>query len=394
MTVYLDNNATTRLDPRAFEAMRGPLTTDYGNPASLHTFGSRQAALIEDARAIVAHALGGEPDSLIFTSGGTESINAALRGALAAQPDRRRLVLTTVEHHAALEPAAELERCGVEVIRTPVDAHGLPRLEALEAAINAQTALVSVIVTNNETGVITPVREIAALAAAKGAAVHLDAVNAFGRLPLAVEADEGAAFSLDAAALGVDFVSVSAHKAHGPKGVGALLAQKGAAWRPLILGGPQERARRGGTSNTPGIAGFAAAVNTMRAEGAADRRRIRRLRDALERGLCERFPEMRVIGAAAPRVAHTLCVCFPGIDAEPMLILLSEAGVCASSGSACSSGSIEASHVLRAMGVAEDVAKGQLRFSFGRFNREEDVARVLEVMPDVVGKAAMISRGW
>lgn len=393
MTVYLDNNATTQLDPRAFDAMRGPLTSDYGNPASLHTFGSRQAALIEEARGVVAAALGGEPEDLVFTSGGTESINTALRGVMAARPDRRRLVLTTVEHHAALEPAAELERCGVEVIRTPVDENGLPRLEALEAAINEQTALVSVIVTNNETGVITPIREVIALAAAKGAAVHLDAVNAFGRLPLAGEADEGDAFSLDAAALGVDFVSVSAHKAHGPKGVGALLARKGAPWRPMILGGPQERARRGGTSNTPGIAGFAASVKALRDEGAADRRRIRDLRDALERGLRERFAEMRVIGAGAPRVAHTLCVCFLGIEAEPMLILLSEAGVCVSSGSACSSGSIEPSHVLRAMGVAENVAKGQLRFSFGRFNTERDVARVLEVMPDVVRKAAMISRG-
>lgn len=377
--VYLDNNASTRLDPRVLEAMRPYLEERYGNPSSLHDFGARVAADIEQARTQVARLIGAREREIVFTSGGTESNNAALRGVLAARPNRRHIIISQVEHHAILEPAEALEREGVEVTRLPVDGDGVPDLDALRAALRPDTALISIMLANNETGVVMPLREVCQIAAAAGVPVHTDAVNALGKIEVDVEA------------LGVSLMSLSAHKVHGPKGVGALYIRRGTAWRPWMLGGPQEQQRRGGTLNAPGIIGFGAACELLAGPERDAMQRVRVLRDRLEREVLARFETARVMGAGAPRTPNTSCVCFSGISAEPIVLLLGEAGVCVSSGAACSSGSLEPSHVLAAMGVEPQLAQGQIRFSLSRFTSDVEIDRALEVLPGVIEKIAAVS---
>lgn len=376
---YLDNNATTRVDDAVLAAMQPYFAELYGNPSSLHHFGAQVFARIEAVRTVVARLIGARDGEIVFTSGGTESDNAALRGVLAARPDRRHLVISAVEHSAILEPAEQLRAEGFEVTQVGVRPDGRIDLEALRAALRPDTALVSIMLANNETGVIMPVPEVVALARGSGAVVHTDAVNALGKMPVNVEE------------LGVSLMSLSAHKIYGPKGVGALYIRRGTPWRPLLYGGKQERERRGGTYNAPGIVGFGAACELLQRGAEPEAVRIAALRDRLETGLRAKFPDCLVVGATAPRVPNTCCVCFPGVESEAVLLLLSELGICASSGSACSSGSLEPSHVLRAMGIDPHVAQGQIRFSLGRFNTPADVDRVLEVLPGVIERVAAVN---
>ncbi len=377
--VYLDNNATTRVDQRVIAAMLPLFSERYGNPSSAHHFGAQVAVEIEEARRCVAELIGARDSEIVFTSGGTEADNAALRGVLAARPSKRHIVITAVEHHAILETAEQLEHEGVEVSQVGVDGHGRLDLNALANTIREDTALISAMLANNETGVIFPLNEVSRIAKERGVLVHTDAVNAAGKTPINV--DE----------LGVDLLSLSSHKMYGPMGVGALYIRRGTPFRPMLIGGPQERKRRGGTLNAPGIVGFGKACEILSQEGAAESERIATLRERLEAELTRRFKDAVVLGAAAERLPNTSCVCFPGVAAEAVLILLSEAGICVSTGSACSSGSLDPSHVLDAMNVDPQVAQGQVRFSLGRFNSDADINRLLEVLRPIVDRVAAVN---
>jgi cysteine desulfurase len=374
--VYLDNNASTRVDPRVLAAAMPLLTERYGNSSSLHDFGASVGADIEHARSQVAAAIGARETEIVFTSGGTESDNAALRGVLAARPQRRRLVISAVEHHAILEPAEALEREGVEVLRVPVDADGGLDLAALEAAVNDETALVSIMLANNETGVVFPLPRVAEIVQRRKALLHSDAVNALGKM------------RVDVGTLDVDLLSISGHKLHGLKGCGALYLRRGTAFVAQIVGGPQERQLRAGTHNAAGIValGTACELFAWRGDEPPDIGRVRELRDRLEREIAARIPNAHVIAATQPRLPNTSCICFAGAPAEAALILLSQMGICASSGAACSSGSLEPSHVLRAMNVDPAVAQGQIRFSLSRLTTHAEIDRVLAVLPGVVEK--------
>lgn len=362
---YLDNNATTRVDPRVLAAMLPLLTDRYGNPSSTHSFGASVMAEIEDARARVAALIGGRPQEVFFTSGGTEANNTALRGLV--HGPRRKLIVSAVEHSSVLEPAAELAREGCALVHAAVDRDGVVDLDHLRATVDAQTAVVSLMLVNNESGVIQPVAKAAEIAHRAGALLHTDAVQAAGKLPVNVRA------------LGADLLTLSAHKLHGPKGAGALFVRDGVPLRPLLRGGPQERERRGGTLNAAGIAGFGAAA-ALCDESLTAAPRVAALRDRLEGEVLRMIRGARVIGAGAPRVCNTSCVLLPGVAAEPLLLLLSEAGVCASSGAACSSGSLEPSHVLLAMGFLPDEARGELRFSLSRETTDGDIDRALAAL--------------
>jgi cysteine desulfurase len=377
--VYLDNNATTRVDQRVVAAMLTLFSERYGNPSSAHHFGAQVAVEVEEARRHVAELTGARDSEIVFTSGGTEADNAALRGVLAAHPGKRHLVITAVEHHAILETAEQLEHEGIEVSQVGVDGAGRLDLDGLAGAIREDTALISAMLANNETGVIFPLSAVSRIAKQRGVLVHTDAVNAAGKTPINV--DE----------LGVDLLSLSSHKMYGPMGVGALYIRRGSPFRPMMIGGPQERKRRGGTLNAPGIVGFGKACEILAQEGTAERERIAALRARLEAELAGRFKGVVVLGAAAERLPNTSCLCFPGVEAEAVLILLSEAGICVSTGSACSSGSLDPSHVLSAMSVDPHVAQGQIRFSLGRFNTDQDIDRLLEVLPPILEKVAAVN---
>lgn len=373
--VYLDNNATTPVDPRVVDAMLPLLTAEFGNPSSIHRVGSAAAALLERARASVAALIGARDSEIVFTSGGTEADNAAVRGVLAARPGRRHLVITSVEHHAILDLADALERDGVaEVTRVGVDRAGRLDLEEMESAVRDDTALVSVMLANNETGVILPVAAVADIARRRGAKTHTDAVQALGKIPVNVDA------------LGVDLLSLSGHKVFAPKGVGALYVRRGTPFRPMMLGGHQERDRRGGTQNTSGIAALGRACELLPELEGRELERIAGLRDRLEREISTLFPRAHIIGRESPRLGNTSCICFEGVEAEALLLLLSEAGICASSGAACSSGSLESSHVLKAMGVPPEVGQGEVRFSLGPHNTDADVDALLSVLPRALHK--------
>jgi len=346
-------------------AMLPLLEEQYGNPSSTHPLGQAVRHQIERARRSVAQAICSQPGELVFTSGGTESINLAIRGALRAAPDKRRLLTTTVEHSAVRELAIQLRGEGLDVDEIGVDADGRVRLDELAERIREDTALVSVNWVNHETGVITDVEAVSRITAERGVPLHVDAVQAAGKLPI------------DVRKMLVTFLSTSAHKFHGPKGIGALFVRRGARLEPLVAGGPHESGLRAGTENVAGIVGMGCAAEAVMRESSETVERLGTLRDRFERGLRERMPAVRIHGERRPRVANTSCVAFPGISAEKVLIMLGERGICASAGSACSSGSLEPSHVLLAMAISPDVALSTIRFSFSRFNTEEEVDHVL-----------------
>lgn len=366
--IYLDNNATTPVDPHVREAMLPFLGEQFGNPSSPHAPGRAAREAVEQARAQTASLVGARPDEIAFTSGGTESINTAIRGALAAQPGKRHIVTSAIEHSATKNLCEQLVREGCTVTWLPVDAGGLPDLAALVAALRDDTALVSVVWANNETGVLLPITEMARAADARRIVFHADAVQAAGKIPV------------DLSQLPVHLLSLSGHKIHGPKGVGALFVRSGLGLPPLLLGGGQEHGRRAGTENVSGIVGFGAAAEAAAAALGTAMPRVAALRDEFENGVRTRFPGARFHGDRVRRLPNTSNFALPGLAATDLLAALDRLGVCCSVGSACVSGAPHASHVLRAMGVGDEEARSSLRFSFSRMNAEADVQGALAAL--------------
>lgn len=370
--IYLDHAATTTARPEAVEAMV-PLLAGGFNPSSLHAEGRAARAALDEARAAVAGVLGAAPREIVFTGSGSEADVLAIAGAARASAARGRHVVTTaIEHHAVLHAVDVLERDGWEVTRLPVDARGLVDPAIFAAALTPQTTLASVIYANNEIGVVQPIAELAALARARGVLFHTDAVQAAGWLPL------------DVRALGIDLLSLSAHKVYGPKGVGALWVRAGTPLEPLVVGGGQEHGRRAGTENVAGIAGFARALALAEAERAEAGPRVARLRDALEAGIAGAVPEVAVNGAGAPRLPAILSVAFAGVPADALLIRLDLEGIAASAGSACAAGSLEPSHVAAALGLDARHRLGVIRFSLGRTTTQAEIDEVVRRLPGLV----------
>ncbi len=370
---YLDNNATTRVAPEVVEAMLPYLTEQWGNPSSAYSFGKQVGRALDAAREKVAALINADPREIIFTSCGTEGNNTAIHSALVTQPGKRHIVTTAVEHSANIKLCAQLEKRGYELTLLPVDSLGELDVHLLHESIRKDTAIVSVMYANNETGVVFPIEEIAAICRARGVLFHTDAVQTAGK------------FKLDVRQLGADFLSLSAHKLHAPKGVGMLFARRGVPFSSLITGGGQEQARRGGTENVPYIVGFGRAAE-LAMESLGDVPRIKSLRDRMEQGLLASIPNSRRNGIKEPRLPNTSNIAFSDCEAEGILLLLDRAGICASSGSACTTGSLEPSHVLTAMGLSRDLAKGSIRLSLSKYNSDADVDRVLRELPVIISK--------
>ena len=372
--LYFDNNATTRIDPLVLEAMLPWLTELYGNPSSGCRLGKLAANAIERAREQVAALLGCEPHEIVFTSGGTESNNATLASALQMNPERRHIVTTMVEHRALLKPCEALEQKGYEITHLGVDGQGRLDMIDVDHNIRPDTLLVSVMAANNETGVLYPIEEIAQIAHDKGAFFHTDAVQAAGKVPIHLAGNS------------ITFMNVSAHKLHGPKGVGALYVNRHAAFNPLLLGGGQENGRRAGTENVAGIVGFGKAAEMALQFLEREATEIKVLRDAFENGVLERIPGVQINGDRNQRLPNTSNLALEGVEAESLLLMLERARICASAGSACTAGSLNPSHVLLAMGYSKERAQSSLRFSFSRFTTLEEIEKALEVLPGLVGK--------
>ena len=383
MYVYADHAATTPVHEAARKAMLHCLEEDYGNPSSLHSVGQRAREILDEARAEVAACLNADPSEIYFTGGGSEADNQALlTGALlGAKKGKKHLITTAFEHHAVLHTMKALEKQGFTVTYLDVHSDGVVRLSDVAAAITDDTALVSVMMVNNEIGTIQPIAEIAKLCQEKGVLFHTDAVQAVGHIPV------------DVKALGVDMLSLAAHKFHGPKGVGALYCRKGLRPEILIQGGAQERGRRGGTENMPGIVGMAAALKEAVSNLNADMVYVTALRERLIEGLSQ-IPHSRLNGSRNLRCPGTVNFCFEGIEGESLLLWLDAKGVAASSGSACTSGSLDPSHVLLALGLPHEIAHGSLRLSLGADNTEEEVAHILKVVPEVVEYLRGMSPVW
>jgi cysteine desulfurase len=371
--IYLDNNATTKPAPEAVAAMLPYLTEWYGNPSSVHRFGQRSRQAIDEARSQVAALVGCDDAELIFTGGGTESINTALRGLLLSRSPRKQILTSTVEHSAVRELCKNLGQQGAEVLEIPVDEQGSPDLERLESVLSEDTALVTMMWANNETGVIMPVAEVAEMCRRRRVPFHCDATQAVGKLPV------------DVHSMPIDVMSFASHKFHGPKGVGGLYVRKGVRVRPLMIGGPQERNRRGGTENVPGIIGMGKAGELAQAS-MAKMPGIAKMRDRFEQAVLADIDDTHVIGRTDMRLPNTSNIGFARLEAEAILLLLSEKGICASAGSACSSGSLEPSHVLAAMGIDAKIGHGAIRFSLSRYTTDEELDRTLAVLPGVIGR--------
>ena len=378
--IYFDNNATTRVMPEVFEAMVPYYAELYGNPSSIHRFGSQVGERLSQARAQVANLIGAaDPVEVIFTSCGTEGDNAAIRGLLEMRPEKRQIITTQVEHPAILGLCQHLEKKGYRVSWLGVDQDGMLDLDELRDALSNETALVSIMFANNETGVIFPIEQIGELVKSKGVPFHVDAVQAAGRLPLDVKNSP------------IDLMTVSAHKFHGPKGVGALYVRRGIAFPPFIIGGHQERSRRAGTENVAGIVGMGKAAELAARNQKDDSVTIRALRDQLQNSLLESCPSARVNGDKAKRLPNTLNISFRYLEGESILVLLDQHGICASTGSACTAGSSEPSHVLRAMRTPADWLQGAVRFSLSRYNTEDEVRFINEKMPSIVKRLEGLS---
>ncbi len=371
-TVYLDNNATTAVAPEVRDIMLPYLGELYGNPSSMHTFGGQVGHAVEEAREKMAALLGAQPSEILFTSCGSESDNTAIWSALQTQPEKRRIITTRVEHPAILSVCQYWERQGYHVTYLGVDARGRLDLDAYAAALSEDTALVSVMMANNEVGNIYPVERMAEMAREKGVLFHTDAVQAVGKVPLRLSETA------------IDMLSLSGHKLHAPKGIGVLYIRRGVRFRPFLRGGHQERGRRAGTENVPYIVGMGEAARLAAANMDAERRDVARLRDRLEAGLLKAIPDCMVNGDVENRLPNTSNIAFKNVEGEAILLMLDRLGICASSGSACTSGSLEPSHVLRAMGVPFNYAHGSVRLSLSRYTTEEEVDYVIAHMPDVI----------
>ncbi|HOC58000.1 MAG TPA: cysteine desulfurase NifS [Verrucomicrobiota bacterium] len=371
---YFDNNATTQVAPEVVEAMLPFLREHWGNPSSSYTFGRQLAGHIDDARTRIAALIHAEPRDIIFTSCGTESNNSAIHSALATQPGKRHVLTTAVEHSANIKFCQLLQKQGYAVTFLPVSPEGALDLRLLEESIRPDTAIVSVMWANNETGILFPVREIAAICRSKGVLFHTDAVQAAGKL------------AVDVRELDPDCLSLSAHKLHAPKGIGLLYLKRRVKYQPYIVGGGQEHGRRGGTENVANIVAFGRAAELALASLEQATTRVRALRDRLEEGILNNIPGTARNGAREPRLPNTSNIAFAGVEAEGILMLLDQAGICASSGSACTTGSLDPSHVLTAMGCSAARARGSIRFSLGIYNTEAEVDYVLKHLPGIIAK--------
>jgi cysteine desulfurase len=381
-TIYLDNNATTQVAPEVLAAMLPYLHEFYGNPSSMHAFGGQVARQIREARAQVAALIGADSEEVIFTSCGTESDNAAIRSALAVAPDKRHIVTSRVEHPAVKALCAHLARHGYRVTELPVDSEGRLDMDLYAGSLSPDTAVVSLMWANNETGVIFPVEQAAELARARGIPFHTDAVQAVGKVPI------------DLKATAIDMLSISGHKLHAPKGIGVLYVRKGTKFSPFLIGGHQEKERRGGTENTPSIIAMGKAAELAASNMDIENTRVKQLRDRLEREILARVPSSRVNGERVHRLPNTTTISFEFIEGEGILLLMDEHGICASSGSACTSGSLQPSHVLRAMGVPFTMAHGSIRFSLSIYNTEAEIDVVIDKLPPIIERLRRLSPYW
>ncbi|MBE9191854.1 cysteine desulfurase NifS [Gloeocapsopsis crepidinum LEGE 06123] len=376
--IYLDNNATTKVDPEVVEAMLPYLTQYYGNPSSMHTFGGQVGKAVKQARQQVATLIGADDSEIVFTSCGTEGNNAAIRAALQAQPEKRHIVTTQVEHPAVLNVCKQLETQGYTVTYLSVNRQGQIDLDELEASMTGNTALATIMYANNETGVVFPIEQIGLRVKEYGAILHVDAVQAVGKVPLNMKTST------------VDLLTLSGHKLHAPKGIGALYVRRGVRFRPLLVGGHQERGRRAGTENVPGIIALGKAAELAQTY-IKDVKHEKQLRDRLEKTLLETIPNCEVNGDRKNRLPNTTNIGFKYIEGEAILLSLNQYGICASSGSACTSGSLEPSHVLRAMSLPYTTLHGSIRFSLSHYTTADEIDRVLEVMPLIVERLRVLS---
>jgi cysteine desulfurase len=381
-TIYLDNNATTQTAPEVLEAITPYFHEYYGNPSSAHFFGGQVARKIREAREQAAALLGAEPEEIIFTSCGTESDNTAVLSALETRSDKRHIVTSRVEHPAIRSLCAHLKGKGYRVTEIPVDGEGHLDMERYQESLTPDTAVVTLMWANNETGVLFPVEEAARMAHERGSPFHTDAVQVVGKIP----------FRLRESA--IDMLSLSGHKLHAPKGVGVLYVRKGTKFSPFMIGGHQERGRRGGTENTPGIMGLGKACELAAIRMDEENTRVKALRDKLENGLISSIPNSRVNGDPADRLPNTSNISFEFVEGEAILLMMDEFGICASSGSACTSGSLQPSHVLRAMGVPFTMAHGSIRFSLSIYNTEEEIDFVLDKVPAIIERLRGMSPYW
>lgn len=380
--VYLDNNATTKVAEEVFGEMEPYFCELYGNPSSMHSFGGRCERKIKEARERVAALIGAEPDEIVFTGCGTESNNAAILGTLNSHPEKRHIITTRVEHPAVKNLCEYLSKHGYRVTFLPLDKEGHLDLDNLDQALTPDTVMVSIMWANNETGVIFPIEEAAELVKSRGVVFHTDAVQAVGKIPV------------DMKKSAIDLLSLSGHKLHAPKGIAALYIRKGTRFSPFIIGGHQEGGRRGGTENVASIIGLGKACELAASYMEDENTRVKALRDRLENGILEQILSVYVNGDRINRLPNTTSLSFEYIEGEAILLLLNEYGICASSGSACTSGSLEPSHVLRAMGVPFTRAHGSIRFSLSRYTTEEEIDYTLEKMPAIIEKLRNLSPFW
>lgn len=381
--IYLDNNATTKVDPAVVDVMIPYFTEKYGNPSSIHKFADGVAKGIKQARQQVQELIGCEHDSeIIFTSCGTESNSTAILSAIKTQPHKKEIITTAVEHPAILNLCESLEKDGYTIHRLPVDRVGRLNLQSYKNMLSDQVAIVSVMWANNETGTLFPVVEMAEMAHEAGVLFHTDAVQAVGKIPMMLQDTK------------IDMLSLSGHKLHAPKGIGVLYLKRGTRYRPLLRGGHQERGRRAGTENTAAIAGLGKACELAQHFIEYENTQVKAMRDRLERGITEQIPHCFVTGDLTNRLPNTTDIAFEYIEGEAILMLLNKAGIAASSGSACTSGSLEPSHVMRAMNIPYTAAHGTIRFSFSRYNTMHEVDEVLKVMPQIVATLRKLSPYW
>jgi len=381
-TVYVDNNATTKVAPEVLEVMVPFFSEYYGNPSSMHFFGGQVQKKVDEARGKVAEFLGAEPSEIVFTSCGTESDNAAILGTLDSYPEKRHIITTRVEHPAVGNVSTYLGRKGYRVTELSVDREGRLDLDELRESLGDETALVTIMYANNETGVIFPVEEIGEIVKAKGIPFHTDGVQAAGKIPLNMKKSK------------LDMLSISGHKLHAPKGIGVLYIRKGTKFSPFLIGGHQEKGRRGGTENVPYIIGLGKACELAKKHLNEENTKVSTLRDYLETKLLEKIPNTLVNGDRKNRLPNTTSLSFEFVEGESILLLLSDLGICASSGSACTSGSLEPSHVLRAMGVPFTAAHGSIRFSLSIYNTKEEMDYIIEHLPPIIQRLRDISPFW
>jgi cysteine desulfurase len=381
-TVYLDNNATTMVASEVLDEMLPYFHDYYGNPSSMHSFGGQVAHKLTEARQRIAALLGADPEEIIFTSCGTESDNTAIASALANNPTKNHIITSRVEHPAVKVLCEHLAQKGYRVTMLPVNAEGLLDMDEYEASLTADTAVVSIMWANNETGVIFPVEEAAHLARERGIPFHTDAVQAVGKIPINMKSNS------------IDMLSLSGHKLHAPKGVGVLYIRRGTRFLPFLIGGHQEKGRRGGTENVPSIIGLGKACELAAGNMEKENTYVRSLRDRLETELLTAIPQSKVNGNIEKRLPNTTNISFEFIEGESILLLMDQYGICASSGSACTSGSLQPSHVLRAMGVPYTMAHGSIRFSLSVYNTAEDIDLVIRELPPIIAKLRVLSPYW